>query len=102
MVRGLIRKAFSEIFKEVDLFATPTAPTPAFKIGEKTSNPIQMYLADIFTVTANMASIPAVSLPSGFVEIEEKKLPLGFQLMAPYGEDRLLFKVGKDFLGESF
>ena len=102
MVRGLIRKAFSEIFKEVDLVATPTTPTPAFKIGEKTSDPIQMYLADIFTVTANMASIPAVSLPSGFVEVEGKKLPLGFQLMAPYGEDRLLFKVGKDFLGESF
>lgn len=103
-VRGLIRETFSEIFKEVDLVATPTTPTPAFRIGEKTSDPVQMYLADIFTVTANMASIPAISLPSGFVTIEGGSpaggLPLGFQLMAPYAEDRLLFSVGKDFLGE--
>ncbi|HEY9584047.1 MAG TPA: Asp-tRNA(Asn)/Glu-tRNA(Gln) amidotransferase subunit GatA [Candidatus Paceibacterota bacterium] len=100
-VRGLIRKTFGEIFKEVDLVATPTAPTPAFKLGEKMADPVQMYLADIFTVTANMASIPAVSLPSGFTEVEGKKLPLGFQLLAPYGEDGLLFDAGKDFLGES-
>jgi aspartyl-tRNA(Asn)/glutamyl-tRNA(Gln) amidotransferase subunit A len=96
-VRGLIRKIFSEIFKEVNLVATPTAPTPAFKLGEKTSNPVEMYLADIFTVTANMAGIPAISLPSGFAEVEGKKLPLGFQLMAPYAEDKLLFRAGKNF-----
>lgn len=97
-VRGLIKKTFSDIFKEVDFVATPTAPTPAFKIGEKTSDPVQMYLADIFTVTANMAGIPAISLPSGFAEVDGKKLPIGFQLMVPSTEDGSLFKAVEDFM----
>ncbi len=97
-VRGLIKKTFSDIFKEVDFVATPTAPTPAFKIGEKTSDPVQMYLADIFTVTANMAGIPAISLPSGFAEVDGKKLPIGFQLMVPSTEDGSLFKTVEDFM----
>lgn len=99
-IRTTIQKTFDKIWREVDLVATPTAPTPAFKIGAKTDNPIEMYLADVFTIIANMASLPGISLPSGFTEVDGKKLPLGFQLMAPYGEDRLLFEAGKKFLGE--
>ncbi len=98
-VRTLIEREFAEAFKSVDLIATPTTPTPAFKIGEKTKDPLSMYLADIFTVPANIGAIPALSIPSGFVEREGKRLPLGFQLMAGYGQDQLLFDAGKTFEG---
>ena len=60
-VRALIKKEFEEAFKKVDVILGPTAPTPAFKIGEKTENPLEMYLSDIYTVTANIAGIPAIS-----------------------------------------
>lgn len=90
----LIKKDFERIFKEVDLIATPTTPSPAFKIGEKSDNPLEMYLADIFTVPANIAELPAISVPSGFVKEEGKELPLGFHLIAPYFGEKLLFKVG--------
>jgi aspartyl-tRNA(Asn)/glutamyl-tRNA(Gln) amidotransferase subunit A len=100
-IRGIIEKVFEKVFEEVDFVATPTTPTPAFKIGAKTGNPVEMYLADIFTVIANIGSIPAISMPSGFVEEDGVKLPIGFQLMAPHSEDDLLFKAGGDFLGES-
>ena len=74
----------------------PTAPTPAFKIGEKTADPIEMYLTDIFTVTANLIRTPAISIPSGFTT-DEKPLPLAIQLIAPYMQDEILFEIGKDF-----
>lgn len=96
-VRTMIEQEFIEAFKSVDIIAIPTTPTPAFKIGEKTKNPLSMYLGDIFTVPANIAAIPAISIPSGFVEREGKKLPLGFQLMAAHGQDALLFELGKKF-----
>ena len=96
LVRGLIRRDFEKAFKEVDIIATPVAPTPAWKIGEK-SDPLQAYLADIFTVSANIASIPAISLPSGFVETDGVKLPLGIQFMANIGGEKNLFNVGKSF-----
>jgi len=99
-IRGVIEKVFKEVFEEVDFVATPTTPTAAFKIGETTSNPVEMYLAEIFTVIANIGSIPAISLPSGFVEEGKVQLPIGFQLMAPHSEDNLLFKIGGDFMGE--
>ncbi len=98
-VRTMIEQEFSEVFKTVDVIVTPTTPTPAFKIGEKTQDPLSMYLADIFTVPANIAAIPAISVPSGFVEREGKRLPLGLQLMGAYGQDALLFEVGKSFEG---
>ncbi len=94
--RKLIRKDFERVFKEVDLIATPTTPSPAFKIGEKINDPLQMYLADIFTVPANMAELPAISVPSGTVEEEGKQLPLGFHLIAPYFGEEILFKVGRE------
>jgi len=98
--RHLITQDFVDGFKTVDSIITPTAPTPAFKIGEKTSDPIQMYLEDIFTVPANIAGIPALSVPSGFAEVEGKQLPLGLQFMSPPCREDILFSVGKDFLGE--
>ena len=94
MVRELIKKDFEKAFEKVDAVLTPTTPSPAFKIGEKSNNPLEMYLADIFTVTANLAGIPAISIPSG---LTKAGLPLGIQLMGPYGEDGVLFEIGKDF-----
>jgi aspartyl-tRNA(Asn)/glutamyl-tRNA(Gln) amidotransferase subunit A len=87
-------------FENVDIILTPTTPAPAFKIGEKVSDPVAMYLEDIFTVTANLTGMPAMSIPSGFSEKEGKQLPLGIQLTARHGEEGLLFEVGKEFLGE--
>ena len=96
--RVALKKDFTKIFSKIDLILTPTSPTPAWKIGEK-SDPLSMYLADIFTVTANITSLPAISLPSGFMEIKGKKLPLGIQFMAPHEREDLLFAVGKKFEG---
>lgn len=96
-VRTMIEKEFEQAFIGVDLIATPTTPTPAFKIGEKTKDPLSMYLADIFTVPANIGAVPAISIPSGFVEREGKTLPLGVQLMAGYRQDAVLFEAGKQF-----
>ncbi len=99
-VRELLGRTLKELWSEVDLMVMPTTPTPAFKFGENTDDPLKMYLADVFTVTANMVGAPAISVPSGFVEREAVGLPLGLQIMAPVGEDELIFKVAKDFLGE--
>ena len=73
---------------------TPTAPSPAFKIGEKTSDPLAMYLADIFTVTANIAGIPAISVPSGQ---SPEGLPFGIQFMTQEGREDILFGIGRHF-----
>jgi aspartyl-tRNA(Asn)/glutamyl-tRNA(Gln) amidotransferase subunit A len=96
LLRNVLKKEFDRVFQDVDLVATPTAPFVAWKIGEK-SDPLSVYLADIFTVTANIVGVPAISLPSGFSEVEGKKLPLGIQFMAPHGREDLLFDIGKKF-----
>jgi aspartyl-tRNA(Asn)/glutamyl-tRNA(Gln) amidotransferase subunit A len=86
-VRTLIRRDFEAAFEACDVVATPTTPTPAFRLGEKTDDPLQMYLADIFTVPANLAGIPGLSVPSGFAG----GLPVGLQLLGrPWGEADLL------------
>lgn len=95
-VREMIKKDFEAAFEEVDAIITPTSPTPAFKIGEKSKDPLQMYLADIFTVPINLAGVPAISVPSGFAETDGKKLPLGCQIIAPHFKEGRLFKIGKD------
>ena len=94
-VRALIIDDFKNAFKEVDALLTFTTPTPAFKIGEKTADPLSMYLSDIFTVPANIAGIPAMSVPFGFVEREGNNLPVGIQLMAPWSCEPTLFELGK-------
>lgn len=86
-VRTLIKKDFKKAFDDVNLILTPTTPTPAFKLGEKTEDPLEMYLADIFTVTANIAGVPAISVPGP----EVSGLPFGFQLMGKwFDEENLL------------
>jgi aspartyl-tRNA(Asn)/glutamyl-tRNA(Gln) amidotransferase subunit A len=88
-VRTLIKKDFEKVFKSVDLILTPTTPSPAFKIGEKIDNPLEMYLADIFTVTANISGVPAISVPCGKIN----KLPVGFQLMGKWFDEENLLRA---------
>jgi len=95
VVRALIASDFKKAFADVDLILTPTSPTPAFKIGEKSTDPLSMYLADIFTVTANLVGVPALSVPSGWAEREGKKLPLGVQITTPHFNEETLFTMGK-------
>jgi aspartyl-tRNA(Asn)/glutamyl-tRNA(Gln) amidotransferase subunit A len=92
-VRALIKKEFEESFKKADLILGPTAPTPAFKIGEKTENPLEMYLADIYTVTANIAGLPAISVPCGTIETDGKNLPIGMQLMGKWFDEETLLNA---------
>jgi len=96
-VRENIKKDFKTIFEKVDVIATPTTPSPAFKIGEKINDPLAMYAEDIFTVPANIAGVPAISIPMGTVEREGKALPVGIQFIAKHGADDSLFLIGKDF-----
>jgi aspartyl-tRNA(Asn)/glutamyl-tRNA(Gln) amidotransferase subunit A len=91
-VRTLIKKDFQEAFNQFDLIISPVAPTPAFKIGEKTEDPLQMYLSDIFTVSANLAGLPAISIPAPASE-----LPIGVQFIAPWFREDLLFELGKQY-----
>ncbi len=100
IVRDLLRSDYEKAFESVDLVLTPTSPTPAFKIGEKSSDPLSMYLADVFTVTANLTSMPALSIPSGFTERDGVKLPLGIQATARFKDEAALFVWAKTFLGK--
>jgi aspartyl-tRNA(Asn)/glutamyl-tRNA(Gln) amidotransferase subunit A len=87
--RTLIRKDFLDAFEKVDAIVTPTTPTAAFKIGEKSGDPLQMYLSDIFTISCNLAGISGISIPCGFTK--NPKLPIGLQLLGkPFGEETLL------------
>ncbi len=97
-VRTLIRQDFEKAFKEVDLILTPTAPTAAFKIGEKSSDPLAMYLSDIFTIPVNLAGVPAVSIPCGFTS---KNLPIGMQLIAQPFDEETLFRAAYTFEQET-
>jgi aspartyl-tRNA(Asn)/glutamyl-tRNA(Gln) amidotransferase subunit A len=89
-VRTLIRRDFEGAFHQCEVVAMPTTPTPAFRIGEKTADPLQMYLADIFTVPANLAGIPGLSLPGGFVD----GLPVGLQLLGRPFDEATLLRIG--------
>jgi aspartyl-tRNA(Asn)/glutamyl-tRNA(Gln) amidotransferase subunit A len=102
-LRRLITGDFNTAFKKVDILMTPTAPSPAFKIGEKVSDPVAMYLEDIFTVTANLTGLPAMSIPAGMTQVDatgNPSIPLAVQLTASHGAEKVLFQAGKDFLGE--
>ncbi len=96
-VRSMIVKDYQKAFEQVDLILTPTTTGPAFKIGEKVSDPVKMYMEDIFTGPANMTGLPAISIPSGIVSEEGKNLPLGVQFVAPHQREDLLFQIGKKF-----
>jgi len=96
-VRTLIKNDFDEVFKKVDAIITPVSPTPPWKIGEKIKDPLKMYLSDIFTVTANLAGIPGLSLPIGFVD----GLPVGMQILGPQFSEELLFQIGYAFEQET-
>jgi aspartyl-tRNA(Asn)/glutamyl-tRNA(Gln) amidotransferase subunit A len=90
-VRTLLTRDFDEAFKKVDVIAAPTSPTPAFKLGEKANDPLAMYLADIYTVTANLAGIPGISVPCGK---SHEKLPIGLQLLGRHFDEATLLRVG--------
>jgi aspartyl-tRNA(Asn)/glutamyl-tRNA(Gln) amidotransferase subunit A len=88
-VRTLLRRDFEEAFRGCDLIATPTAPEVAFRVGEKTADPLKMYLSDIYTVSANLAGIPGLSVPCGFVN----GLPVGLQLLGRALDEETLLRV---------
>ncbi len=89
-VRTLIKKDFEEAFRKVDVIVTPTSPTAAFKIGEKTADPLQMYLSDIFTISVNLAGVPGISIPCGFTS---NNLPIGLQLIGKHFDEESILKV---------
>jgi len=93
-VRSLIARDFAEAFEKVDAIVTPTAPTPAFKLGEKTADPLQMYLADIYTVTGSLAGIPGISIPCGWTQAE---LPVGMQIFAPHFAEARILRIAHSF-----
>lgn len=89
-VRALIRQDFQKAFETCDALITPVAPTTAFRIGEKISNPLDMYLSDVFVVAVNLAGIPALSVPCGF----SNGLPIGMQVMGPHLSEETLLHIG--------
>ena len=92
-VRTLIRKDFDRAFEKVDAIFTPVSPTPAFKLGEKIDDPLTMYLSDIFTVSVNLAGLPALSLPVG----KARKLPVGLQIIGKPFEENKILEIGEIF-----
>jgi aspartyl-tRNA(Asn)/glutamyl-tRNA(Gln) amidotransferase subunit A len=93
-VRTLLRQDYDGAFRQVDVIAMPTTPTPAFRLGEKTADPLQMYLADVFTVSANLAGIPAISIPCGF---SSDRLPIGLQLAGRMFEEGTILNLADAF-----
>jgi len=89
-VRTLIKRDFDKVFKDFDCIVTPTSPTPAFKIGEKSSDPLKMYLSDIYTISANLAGIPALSMPCGFTKCG---LPVGLQLLGKAFDEKMILRI---------
>ena len=93
-MRTRISDDFHKAFKKCDCILTPTSPTTAFKLGERMDDPLKMYLSDIFTIPANLAGLPAISVPCG---MGERNLPVGFQLMAAPFNEELLIKMAHAF-----
>mgnify|MGYP003338533127 CR=1 FL=1 len=89
-VRTLIARDYEQAFQQVDVVAMPTSPTTAFRLGERMADPIQMYLADVFTVSANLAGLPAISVPCG---VTPDGLPVGLQLTARHFDETTLLRV---------
>ncbi|HEY0948267.1 MAG TPA: Asp-tRNA(Asn)/Glu-tRNA(Gln) amidotransferase subunit GatA [Candidatus Paceibacterota bacterium] len=98
--RDMLRAEYQEAFKSCDVIAFPTTPSPAFRFGEK-SDPVSMYLEDVFTVTADLTGMPALSVPMGDVTRDDVSLPTGIHFTAPLGADDVLFRIGADVTGET-
>ncbi|HYO11034.1 MAG TPA: Asp-tRNA(Asn)/Glu-tRNA(Gln) amidotransferase subunit GatA [Tepidisphaeraceae bacterium] len=97
-MRALIKRDFDRAFGQCDVIATPTSPTPAFKIGEKSGDPLSMYLADVFTVTCNIAGLPGISVPCGFTDgstSDGNPLPIGLQLLGPTFSEPTLLRAAR-------
>jgi aspartyl-tRNA(Asn)/glutamyl-tRNA(Gln) amidotransferase subunit A len=92
-VRSLIERDFRNAFSLCDAIATPTAPTPAFRLGEKTNDPLEMYLSDIYTITVNLAGVPGVSLPCG---LSSEGLPIGIQLIGRHFDEARLLRTARN------
>jgi len=97
-VRTLLINEFTELFKTYDVLIAPVAPTPAFKLGENVADPIKMYLADVMTVPASLAGLPAISMPAGS---SEQGLPIGVQLIGKRRDDALLLALAKSMEGNA-
>lgn len=93
-VRTLIKSDFDNVFKICDAIVTPTSPTPAFKIGEKISDPVQMYLSDVFTTSVNLAGLPAISIPCGF---SKENLPIGLQIISKEFNEEIIFRIAYQY-----
>jgi aspartyl-tRNA(Asn)/glutamyl-tRNA(Gln) amidotransferase subunit A len=96
-VRTLIKRDYDQAFEKVDALLSPVSPTPAFRIGEKTSDPLSMYLSDIYTVTANLAGIPSLSIPCGFTR---GGLPVGLQILADQFHEEILLRLAEAYARE--
>jgi aspartyl-tRNA(Asn)/glutamyl-tRNA(Gln) amidotransferase subunit A len=96
VARKLIRDDFARVFADVDAVVMPTSPVPAFKIGEKSADPLSLYAADIFTVPINIAGVPAISVPCGTVARDGVPLPVGIQFIAAHTGEDTLFAIGQD------
>ena len=88
-MRTLIKRDFEDALHKVDVIVTPTSPTAAFKIGEKIADPLQMYLSDIFTISVNLAGVPAISIPCGFTS---DNLPIGLQLIGKHFDEETILQ----------
>lgn len=93
-VRTLIKSDFDNVFKTCDAIVTPTSPTPAFKIGEKIEDPVQMYLSDVFTTSVNLAGLPAISIPCGF---SKENLPIGLQIISKEFNEEIIFRIAYQY-----
>ena len=92
-----LKSDFSQLFEKYDVILTPTTPEPAWKLGSRTNDPLKMYLADLYTVPANLAGLPALSVPMGYLEDQGEKLPVGIQLMGNKWSDQKLLNIWKLF-----
>jgi aspartyl-tRNA(Asn)/glutamyl-tRNA(Gln) amidotransferase subunit A len=93
-VRTLLTRDFEQAFQKVDAIVTPTSPTAAFRLGEKSNNPLAMYLADIYTVTADLAGIPGISIPCGKTK---DKLPIGLQILGKHFDEATILRVANAY-----
>jgi len=93
-VRTLLTRDFEGAFRKVDAIVTPTSPTAAFRLGEKSNDPLAMYLADIYTVTADLAGIPGISIPCGETK---QKLPIGLQILGKHFDEATILRVANAY-----